>query len=291
LDLIQKTYDRTDLNFIASRDFSHLVDVCSGRITTDPSNKFVHIRHFISELKANKAKPVTRPLSHHNQLSPKGSEPETKKAKTADKTTTVCGRSCSAAVSNSINSISSNNSSASSTNIPYCSAAVPVPNASSYSAAVDSSSHTTSLGSPANPNTVEGNIESIEILGSDEEVEISSQPVEPERNSSPGLPKITSAGECSKSIEVMSECAVVSVQSVDNVPASTQEASNSNEGTVNARDLTKKAKASSTTNHASQNRIRRLEKLLVVRISFLYLPVFTFTLYNISIFVNCALSG
>lgn len=66
LQLLQRKYCQANRHFLWSDDFCKLVEQHSARIRSDPTNKYVHIRGMVSELKAYKAKPMKQviPSTH-----------------------------------------------------------------------------------------------------------------------------------------------------------------------------------------------------------------------------------
>jgi len=66
LKLLQKKYNQANRHFIWSDEFCKLIRTFSGRIRSDPGNKYVHIRDIVAELRRYKAKPMKniKPLVH-----------------------------------------------------------------------------------------------------------------------------------------------------------------------------------------------------------------------------------
>lgn len=58
LKLLQQKYNQANRHFLWSDEFCKLVETYTARIRADPTNKYVHIRDIVSELKAYKAKPM-----------------------------------------------------------------------------------------------------------------------------------------------------------------------------------------------------------------------------------------
>ena len=58
LKLLQQKYNQANRHFLWSDEFCKLVETYSARIHADRSNKYVHIRDIVTELKAYKAKPM-----------------------------------------------------------------------------------------------------------------------------------------------------------------------------------------------------------------------------------------
>lgn len=84
LDIVQQRYSRTDSHFLSSEDFQQLINTSSKKINTDPSNKFVYIRDFVSALKLHKARPRKLPLRHQNHCSSPAKVPDSKSFKSED---------------------------------------------------------------------------------------------------------------------------------------------------------------------------------------------------------------